>query len=153
MDKENLSKDIFGDPKRIKEYKMIFYSGIGVSIVGLFLFTFFKNHLFIYGIVFLLIGSMCIIAGFLGLREEYKKYGMERVETRWGKFSLLKGIIGLFLIHSPSISLIFAIAAIVLGIKAIREGDNTYGKDGLGCGIIILFIIFYLWVLDIFFIT
>lgn len=153
MGKENQGNDFFGNPRRIKEYRALFYSGVVLSIVGLFLFTFFTNYLSVYGMAFLFIGFMCIMAGFLGLREEFGKYGTARIETRWGKLALATGTISLFSAHSPPISLIFAVAAIILGKKAIKRGDNTYGKDGMICGIIALFIICYLLILEVFFIA
>ena len=144
--------DFFGNPKRIKEYRLIFYCGISLLIIGLLLFTFFKNYLFVYGVAFISIGLMCTMAGFLGLREEYKKYGIKRLETKWGKLSLFIGISSLWLIHFLFSSIIFAIIAIILGKIAIKKGDNTYGKDGMMCGIIVLLVVLYLWILNIYFI-
>ena len=147
MGKENQGNDFFGNPRRIKEYRALFYSGVVLSIVGLFLFTFFTNYLSVYGMAFLFIGFMCIMAGFLGLREEFKKYGMKRIETKYGKLSLIAGVSSLFAIHILYISFILAIVAILCGIKARMEGDNTYGKDGMICGIITIGLLIYIVIL------
>lgn len=148
----NRDNDFFGNQKRMREYRMLFYAGVLLLIAGLFLFIFFTNYLSAYGIAFLFIGFMCLVAGFLGLREEFKKYGTERVETRYGKGALAVGVIGLSSIHFPPLSLVCAIGAIVLGKKALKRGDNTYGRDGMICGIVALLMACYIVVLDIFFI-
>jgi len=137
----------FGDSKRIKEYRVLFYIGITMLIICAFFLITFNYYLLIAAIVLFSIGLMCAMAGFLGLREEFKKYGMKRIETKYGKLSLFAGVSSLFAIHVLYISFILAIVAILCGIKARMEGDNTYGKDGMICGIVTIGLLIYIVIL------
>jgi hypothetical protein len=137
-----LDEDTFGSPRRIRTYKILLYVGLGLLIAGGILLPLGEN-LMIWGIVLVFIGLMCAVSGWLGLREEKKKYGLKRKSTTAGIGALALGVASVFLSNGPYISIILGILAIILAIKAVKEGDNEYGLAGGICGAIGIIVNFY----------
>ena len=132
----------FGSLGRIWEYTVLLYVGLVMFLAGCILFLFGENWM-IAGIALTFIGLMCYVSGFLGLKEERKKQGMKKKSTFAGIGALILGIISVFLSSGPYISIILGIIAIILAIKAVKDGDNEYGLAGGICGAIGLIVNLY----------
>lgn len=94
----------------------------------------------IIGIIFIAIGIFTIVPGLAGYHEEKRLEGEEKKSVNKGIYSVIIGIIGVFLLTTPIIPIIFGVIAIILGKMAMDEGDNQYGLGGviLGCANIII---------------
>ena len=90
---------------------------------------------------------MCALSGWLGLREEKKKAGIKRKSTTAGVAALILGIISVLLSSGPYLSIFLGVFAIILAIKAVKDGDNEYGLAGGICGAIGLIVNLYVMVL------
>lgn len=97
-----LDEKYFGSPEKTREYKILFYLGLGLGSAGapltaLGLFPGLDDGgieaLFVVGAVALFIGFLSAISGWLGLREERKKHGMKRTPTGEGKLALVFGLV------------------------------------------------------------
>lgn len=142
-------EDLFGDPRWIREYRVLFYIGIGLVLLGIGLVLpgiLMSASLFsVIGVASLYIGIFCAVAGFLGLREERKKAGIKRIKTPEGNLALICGVFSVFLsvfspIKNAPISISLGIIAIIFAILSVKKGDNMYGKDGGICGAIAIII-------------
>lgn len=140
----------FGSPRHIKEYNIIVYAGIIMLITGGILFL-FKEIYRIIAIVLLFIGLLCVVAGYLGLAEEKKKFGIKRKSTTSGIFALIFGVISVFTSNRPYLPIILGIIAIIFSIKAVKNGDNEYGIAGGISGLIGIIISLYVSILFLFF--
>ena len=80
----------------------------------------------------------------------------EKNKDRFGKFSIVAGIIGLILDFFSIYAFAFSVGAIVLAYKQKKIGKNRYSKIGriiglVGLGIylfILLMVAYMLWVAD-----
>jgi len=144
-----IGEDTFGNPGRIREYKILLYIGLGMLAVG-GPFLFFGETWMIIGIMLLFFGLMCAVSGWLGLGEEKKKYGVKRKSTPAGIAAMILGIACAFVSGRPYVSLILGPLAIICAIKAVKDGDNEYGLAGGICGVIGIIINLYVMFLAMF---
>lgn len=147
---QTLTDEYFGNPSRIREYQILFYIGLILMLVGIPP-LFFSENWVIFGIVLIFIGMMCLIAGFLGKKEENKKAGIKRKSTAIGNNALFLGIISVIISSRPYFALIFGAIAIILSIKSIRNGDNECGPAGGIAGAIGVIVNLYVTILFTFF--
>jgi len=145
-----LGEDTFGNRGRVREYKILFYLGLGMLAVGVPL-LFFGNTGFVAGILLIFFGLMCAITGWLGLGEEKKKFGVKRKSTTAGIAALIFGIISVFASSRPYLSLIAGPVAIILAYKSVKDGDNEYGLAGGICGVIGIIVNIFVMILFNFF--
>ena len=155
-----LDENYFGSKKQRKEYKILLYIGFGVICISAPLASigFYNNLnikgtdiLSIIGSVLLFIGSMCAVSGWLGLREERKKYGIKRVSTPTGVAALIFGILSVFLPQAYPFPFILGEISIVFAYKSVKQGDNVYGRVGGICGAVGIIVGLYVWILFTFF--
>ncbi len=144
-DKEE--KTYFGEKKKL--YYRITLVGLGLMIAGAVIYAGYhflalSDTYQIISIVCMGIGIFTIVPGLAGYHEEKKLEGKEKISVKSGRYSVLIGSIGVLLFlglfRVPPISIILGVIAIVLGKKAMDEGDNQYGSSGviLGCANIIV---------------
>jgi Mg2+/citrate symporter len=155
-----LNENYFGSRGKVREYKILFYLGLGMIIAGgpLTSLGFFNNMNIegtetpsVIGIVLLGIGALCIVSGWLGLREEKQKYGIKRKSTWEGNLALVFGILSVFIPQAFPLPFIFGILAIILAYKSVKQGDNVYGSAGGICGMAGIIVELYVWILFMFF--
>lgn len=155
----DLGEDYFGSKKQMREYSVLLHVGVGMLVIGLFFmvssFIFpiklaKTNLLMIISIVLSFIGATCAIAGWLGIKEEMKKFGIKRVITPEGNLALIFGISSVFLARTLSpLPLIFGLLAILFSHRSIKKGDNMYGKSGGVCGVIGIVLYLFLLILSV----
>ena len=143
-------EEYFGSPGRIKEYRILFYVGLSLIIIGGILFVLEEIYR-IAGIAFLFIGIMCAVSGVLGLDEEKKKQGLKIKSTTAGLIALTSGIGSAFLSNRGYMGIILGIIAIISAIIAVKKGDNQYGLAGGICGAIGISVNIYVWLLFTYF--
>ena len=146
----NSTDKYFGDPKRLQEYQILFYLGLIMMLIGI-PFLFLSENWIILGVILLFMGSICLVAGFLGKKEEIKKTGMKRISTETGKAALFLGVLSVFFSNIGLVPLILGGIAIILSIKSIRNGDNEYSLSGGIAGVIGVMVNLYVTVLFTFF--
>ena len=124
---------------RLKEYKILGHLGLILLLVGIFFcfLTFIFDTFLIIGIMVTFIGFMGGIAGWVGYRDEMKKFGAKRIKTGWGYSAFVIAMIGLGLISKiPILSIILGGISVILGKKAYKLGDLEFGEIGIISGII-----------------
>jgi len=155
-----LDKSYFGSPKQRSEYKILLYLGLGMIIIGAPLASLgFYNNMNIegteipsvIGMALLGIGAMCAVSGWLGIREEKKKYGLKRVSTIEGNLALAFGITSVFIPQAFPFPFVFGTLAIILSYVSLKKGDNVYGGAGCICGIAGIIVELYVWILFTFY--
>ncbi len=136
-------KNHYGDEKKL--YYGITLVGLALIIAGAviyagYLFLALSEPYQIIGIVCMVIGVFTIVPGLLGYHEEKRLEGKKKISVKSGRYSVVIGIIGVFLLKTPLIPIILGVIAIILGKKAMDEGDNQYGLGGviLGCANIVI---------------
>lgn len=157
---DSIDESYFGSPKQLREYKILFYLGLGMIIIGAPLASLgFSNNMNIegseipsvIGMALLGIGVICAVSGWLGIREERKKYGLKRIHTIEGDLALTFGILSVFLPQHPPLPFIFGAIAIILAYVSIKKGDNVYGGAGGICGAAGIIVELYVLILFTFF--
>jgi len=146
MNELPLSEDTFGNPGRIREYKILGYIGLGMLAFGGPL-LFFEEPYMILGVILAFIGLMCAVSGWMGVAEEKKKYGVKRKSTPAGLAALFLGIGSVFLSSGPYISIVLGAVAIICAVIAVKKGDNEYGAAGGISGAIGIIINTYVMIL------
>ena len=155
-----LDESYFGSPGQQREYKILLYLGLGMIIIGAPLTSLgFYNNMNIegteipsvIGVALLGIGAICAVTGWLGIREERKKFGLKRISTIEGNLALTFGILSVFIPQHPPLPFIFGALAIFLAFKSVKKGDNVYGRAGGICGVAGIIVELYVWSLFTFF--
>ncbi|NPA74527.1 MAG: hypothetical protein GXO25_00380 [Euryarchaeota archaeon] len=137
--------EYFGE--EIGTYARMYRFGLWTMLIGFMLwlgqYVFEKIYpsavlaMDIYGIMIIFIGGMIALTGYLGYKDEKKKYGLKKVTTLTGNFSFFISLVSVFTMgHAGYISLIAGIAAIILGIISKKKGDNMYGEGSIYIGAI-----------------
>lgn len=145
FDEKNSHVEYYGEQKRIRECKMLLYIGLFFIICGvplLLIYLAWKSNRsgVVAGLAFLIIGVLFAGSGGLGLIIEKKKAGKKIVITRIGTISFILAVGSIFMSTASYFGTVIALLAILLAIKAIKEGDNEYGFAGLIIGILGIFI-------------
>ncbi len=140
---EEEEKPHYGDEKKL--YYRIILVGLALIIAGAVIYAGYhflalSDTYQIISIVCMAIGIFTVVPGLAGYHEEKKLEGKEKISVKNGRYSVIIGIIGVFLLRVPLIPIIFGVIGIILGKKAMDEGDNQYGLGGviLGCANIII---------------
>ncbi len=140
---EEEEKPHYGDEKKL--YYRIILVGLALMIAGAVIYAGYhflslSDTYQIISIVCMAIGIFTVVPGLAGYHEEKKLEGKEKISVKNGRYSVIIGIIGVFLLRVPLIPIIFGVIGIILGKKAMDEGDNQYGLGGviLGCANIII---------------
>lgn len=146
-------KDFFGDEKKL--YYGITIVGTILSIAGVVIFAI--SHLLdlselyrIIGIVCIVIGVFAVVPGIIGYHEEKRLEGKKKKTVKAGIYSVVIGGIGVFMLMVPLIPIFLGVIGIILGKKAMDEGDNQYGLGGviLGCANILISLLLTFMFLD-----
>lgn len=131
--------EYFGE--EAKMYMKMLKMGEILSILGLPL-TVLGYTLFIYlllqtiGIILLFIGVILLLTGYMGYKEEAEKRGIRKVYTKSGIVSIFTGIISVFVMYYPYLSIVLGIIAVITGKRGMNKRDNTYASAGVISGIV-----------------
>ena len=146
-------KTYFGRPGKIREYRLLLYIGLGMTIVGTSLMSLSLlssldgpgNMLPVTGAVALFFGLICALSGWIGIREEQKKHGVARTPTREGTLALAFGMASVFVVHLFPLPFVLGGTAVALAVMAAKKGDNVYGSTGGVAGSAGITVELYAW--------
>ncbi len=129
---------------RIFPYIVLTIFGLGLLLSGIIVLLISGTRGSVVGVMYLLFGGLFALGGWVGYRDEIKKYGMIRKYTSWGYVALILALAGLFAAPIKYLPIIIGILAIIFGIKAYKLGDLEFGEVGIGGGLICVILGFIL---------
>jgi len=137
---------------RLNEYKTLGIIGLIMMLLGpIFFIPVWGPYGLVAAVSLLFIGFLCAISGYMGYKDEQKKFGIPRIHNYWGVAASGFGVAAVLSGQAPYLPILLGIIGVLLGKKAHDTGDLEGGEIGIYCGIcaiiegLILLVVFGVW--------